>query len=80
MLYIFHYTASCFTFLYAFVDTVTLLEEVVVVSLATAIEEVFALPSLPVIVPAWEGTLAGPDDRGCSAGFWERWVVVVGGE
>ena len=61
------------TLLYAFVDTVTLLEKVVMVSLATAVEEVFALPCLSVIVPAWEGTFAGPDDRGGSAGIWGRW-------
>lgn len=47
------------TFLYAFTDTVRLLEEVVVVSLAASIQEVFALSHILVVVPPWEGAFTG---------------------
>ena len=54
------------TFLYAFTDTVRFLEEVVMVSLATAIQEVFAFSRILVVVPAWEGAFTGSDDWSCS--------------
>lgn len=55
------------TFLYTFTDTVRLLEEVVMVALATAIQEVFAFSHILVIVPAWEGALTGSHNRSHSA-------------
>lgn len=56
------------TFLDAFTDAIGLLEEVVVVALATAVQEVFASPCVLVVVPAWEGALAGSHQRSHSTG------------
>lgn len=55
------------TFLYTFTDTVRFLEEVVVVALATPIQEVFALAGVLIIVPAWKGAFTGSYDWSCSA-------------
>lgn len=57
------------TFLDTFTDTIGLLEEVVVVALATAIQEVFASSCGLVVVPAWEGALTGSHERSHSAGI-----------
>lgn len=57
------------TFLDTFTDTIGLLEEVVVVALATAIQEVFASSCALVVVPAWEGALTGSHERSHSTGI-----------
>lgn len=57
------------TFLDTFTDTIGLLEEVVVVALATAIQEVFASSCGLVVVPAWEGALTGSHERSHSTGI-----------
>lgn len=54
------------TFLYTFTDAVRFLEEVVMVALATAIQEVFAFSCILVVVPAWEGAFTGSDHWSCS--------------
>lgn len=56
------------TFLDAVADAIGLLEEVVVVALATAVQEVFAFSRVLVVVPARERALTGPHHRGQSAG------------
>lgn len=57
------------TFLDTFTDTIRLLEEVVVVALATTIQEVFAFSCVLVVVPAWEGALTWSHDRSHSTGI-----------
>lgn len=54
------------TFLYTFTDTVRFLEEVVMVALATTVQEVFACSCFLVKVPAWERGLARSYDWSCS--------------
>lgn len=51
------------TFLYTFTDTVRFLEEVVVVALATPVQEVFALACVLIIVPAWKCAFTGSYHR-----------------
>lgn len=57
----------------AFLDTITdaigLLEEVIVVALATAVQEVFAFSCVLVVVPAWEGALTRSHHWGHSTGI-----------
>lgn len=60
------------TFLDTFTDTIGLLEEVVVVALATAIQEVFAFSCVLVVVPAWERAFTRSHDRSHSTGIWRR--------
>lgn len=56
------------TFLDTFTDAIRLLEEVVVVALATSVQEVFACSCFLVVEPAREGSLTGADDRSHGAG------------
>lgn len=58
------------TFSYTFTDAVGLLQEVVVVALAAAVQEVFALARALVVVPARERPFTGSDDRRRSAGVY----------
>ncbi len=57
-----------------FTDTVRFLEEVVMVALATAIQEVFTFSCILVIVPAWEGAFTGSDDWRCSTWVYSERV------
>lgn len=60
------------TFLDTITDAIGLLEEVIVVALATAVQEVFAFSCVLVVVPAWERALTGPHDWGHSTGICEE--------
>lgn len=62
------------TFLYTFTDTVRFLEEVVMVALAPAIQEVFAFSRVLVIVPAWEGAFTGSYNWSCSTWIYRERV------
>lgn len=62
------------TFLYAFTDAIRLLEEVVMVSLTTAVQEVFAFSCILVIVPAWEGAFTGSHNWSCSTWIYSKRV------
>lgn len=53
-------------FLYTFADAVRFLEEIVMVALATAVQEVFAFSPIVVVVPAWKGAFTGSDNWSCS--------------
>lgn len=59
------------TFLDAITDTIGLLEEVVVVALATSVQEVFAFSCILVVVPAWESALTRSHNWGRSTGICE---------
>lgn len=58
--------------MYTFTDTVRFLEEVVMVALATAIQEVFAFSRILVIVPAWEGAFTGSYNWSCSTWIYRE--------
>ncbi len=62
------------TFLYTFTDTVRFLEEVVMVALATTIQEVLALTRVLVIIPAREGAFTGSYDWSCSTWIYRERV------
>lgn len=55
------------TFLNTFNDAVGFLEEVVMVALATAVEEVLAFSCVPVVVPAREGAFTRSYNWSCRA-------------
>lgn len=57
------------TFLDAITDAIGFLEEVIVVALATAVQEVFAFSCVLVIVPAWERALTRSHNWGHSTGI-----------
>lgn len=64
------------TFLYTFADAVRFLEEIVMVALATAVQEVFAFSPIVVVVPAWKGAFTGSDNWSCSTWIYNNRVIV----